>query len=70
MNLPLALTDVPHVQTYVKAYDDKDFNLDILLEKIAQVPEVFNGVDLVDSFAGFEETRYASAACVWGLFLI
>lgn len=61
MDHPFALTDVPHVQNYIKAYDDKDFNLDILLEKIAQGSQVFKGVDQVDSFTVFEETRYASA---------
>lgn len=61
MNLPFALADVPHVQTYIKAYDDKDFNLDILLEKIAQDPGAFKGVDPVDSFTVFEGTHYSLA---------
>lgn len=61
VNHPFALADVPQVQTYINAYDDKEFNIEILVDKLAQGPEAFKGVDPVDSFTGFEDTRYSSA---------
>lgn len=61
VNQPVALADVPQVQTQINAYDDKDFNLEILLEKLVQGPEAFKDVDSVDSFTSFEDTHYSSA---------
>lgn len=58
VNHPFAIADVPQVQTYINAYDDKDFNIEILLDKLMAGPEAFKGVDPVDSFCGFEDTKY------------
>ncbi|MCZ0717873.1 glycoside hydrolase family 3 protein [Aerococcus kribbianus] len=61
VNHPFALADVPQVQTYINAYDDKEFNLEILVDKLMQGEEAFKGVDPVDSFCGFNDTKYSSA---------
>ncbi|RPA60408.1 beta-hexosaminidase [Aerococcus agrisoli] len=61
VNHPFALADVPQVQTYINAYDDQPFNLEILLDKLMTGPEAFKGVDPVDSYTGFEDTHYSSA---------
>lgn len=61
VNHPFALADVPQVQTYINAYDDKEFNLEILLDKLMEGPEAFKGVDPVDSYTGFDDTRYSAA---------
>ncbi|AMB99193.1 beta-hexosaminidase [Aerococcus urinaehominis] len=58
VNHPFAIADVPQVQTYINAYDDKEFNLEILVDKLMEGPEAFKGVDPVDSFCGFEDTKY------------
>lgn len=31
---PNLLPDMPQVKTYINAYNDRDFNLDILLDKV------------------------------------
>lgn len=58
VNHPFHLVDVPQVQTYINAYDDKPFNLEILMDKLQEGPEAFKGVDPVDSFCGKEDTYY------------
>lgn len=61
VNHPFAIADVPQVQTYINAYDDKEFNLEILVDKLMAGADAFTGVDPVDSFAGFADTRYSTA---------
>ncbi|MBM7825038.1 beta-N-acetylhexosaminidase [Arcanobacterium pluranimalium] len=48
---PYALVDVPQVKTYINTYDDKDFTLDLLLDKLEGKSE-FVGISPVDAFCG------------------
>lgn len=54
---PFHLADVPQVQTYINTYDDKDFTMKALVEKLVGRSE-FKGVSPVDAFCGMECTRY------------
>ncbi|QOR46870.1 beta-hexosaminidase [Trueperella pecoris] len=53
---PYALADVPQVKTYINAYDDKEFTIDALLDKLEGLSE-FTGVSPVDAFCGKIDTR-------------
>lgn len=57
VNCPFHLADVPQVQTYINAYDDKDHTIKALVEKMMGKSE-FKGVSPVDAFCGLEDTRY------------
>ena len=54
---PFHLADVPQVQTYINAYDNKEVTLKALVDKMLGRSE-FKGVSPVDAFCGFEDTRY------------
>lgn len=54
---PFHLADVPQVQTYINTYDDKDFTLKALLDKMMGRSE-FIGVSPIDAFCGFLDTQY------------
>ena len=54
---PFHLADVPQVKTYINAYDNKEFTLAALVEKMMGRSE-FTGTSPVDAFCGFEDTRY------------
>ena len=53
---PYALADVPQIKTYVNAFDDKDFTIDAVLDKLEGKSE-FKGVSPVDAFCGLIDTR-------------
>ncbi len=52
---PNILPDMPQVKTYVSAFDDKDFNIDILLDKLEGKSE-FTGTPANEMFV-FPDTR-------------
>lgn len=54
---PFHLADVPQVQTYINAYDSKEFTMKALVDKMLGRSE-FKGVSPVDAFCGFEDTKY------------
>lgn len=54
---PFHLADVPQVQTYINAYDSKEFTMKALVDKFLGRSE-FKGVSPVDAFCGFEDTKY------------
>lgn len=54
---PFHLADVPQVQTYINAYDSKEFTMKALVDKFLGRSE-FTGVSPVDAFCGFEDTKY------------
>lgn len=54
---PFHLADVPQVKTYINAYDNKEFTLKALVEKMMGRSR-FTGVSPVDAFCGFEDTHY------------
>ncbi|MDE6181800.1 MAG: beta-hexosaminidase, partial [Eubacteriales bacterium] len=56
VNCPFHLADVPQVQTYINAYDDKESTIKALVEKMMGNSE-FTGVSPVDAFCGLEDTR-------------
>lgn len=53
---PNHLPDVPQVKTFINAYDDKDFTLDAVLDKLEGKSE-FTGVSPVDAFGGLPDTH-------------
>lgn len=53
---PYALVDVPQVKTYINTYDDKQFTLELLVDKLEGKSE-FTGVSPVDAFCGKIDTR-------------
>ncbi|MDO5671549.1 MAG: glycoside hydrolase family 3 N-terminal domain-containing protein [Actinomycetaceae bacterium] len=53
---PYGLADVPQVKTYINTYDDREFTLEALLDKLEGKSE-FVGVSPVDAFCGFEDTK-------------
>ncbi|MGV9184199.1 glycoside hydrolase family 3 protein [Arcanobacterium canis] len=53
---PYALVDVPQVKTYINTYDDKQFTLEALVDKLEGKSE-FTGVSPVDAFCGKIDTR-------------
>jgi beta-N-acetylhexosaminidase len=54
---PFHLADVPQVKTYINAYDNKDYTIKALVDKMMGRSE-FVGVSPVDAFCGFEDTRF------------
>ena len=56
MATPYALADVPQVKTYINAYDDKEFTIDAVIDKLEGTSE-FKGVSPVDAFCGFIDAR-------------
>ena len=52
---PNMLPDMPQVKTYINAYDDHDFNIDILLDKLEGKSE-FKGTPNTEMFP-FPDTR-------------
>lgn len=56
VSTPFALVDVPQVKTYINAYDDKDFTLEALVDKLEGKSE-FKGVSSVDAFCGTPDTK-------------
>jgi beta-N-acetylhexosaminidase len=54
---PFHLADVPQVKTYINAYDNKDYTIKALVDKMMGRSE-FMGVSPVDAFCGFEDTRF------------
>lgn len=57
LQAPFHLADVPQVQTYINAYDSKEFTLKALLDKFLGRSE-FKGVSPVDAFCGLPDTHY------------
>ena len=57
VNCPFHLADVPQVRTYINAYDDKDYTLKALVDKMMGRSE-FKGESSVDAFCGLEDTMY------------
>ncbi|MGL5329017.1 MAG: glycoside hydrolase family 3 protein [Peptostreptococcaceae bacterium] len=57
VNCPFHLADVPQVKTYINAYDNKDFTMKALVEKMLGRSK-FVGVSPVDAYCGFLDTRY------------
>lgn len=57
LSCPFHLADVPQVKTYINTYDKNEHTLDALVEKLVGRSE-FVGVDPVDSFCGFPDTRW------------
>ena len=53
---PFHLADVPQVKTYINAYDDKEFTMKALVDKMIGKSE-FKGIDPVDAFCGLADTR-------------
>lgn len=56
VNSPFHLADVPQVKTYINAYDGKKATIEALVEKMMGESE-FKGVDPVDAYCGFLDTR-------------
>ena len=56
VNYPFHLADVPQVKTYINAYDGNKGTIEVLVEKMMGKSE-FKGVDPVDSYCGFFDTR-------------
>jgi beta-N-acetylhexosaminidase len=54
---PFHLADVPQVKTYINAYDNKDYTIKALVDKMMGRSK-FVGVSPVDAFCGFEDTRF------------
>lgn len=54
---PFHLADVPQVKTYINAYDNKDYTIKMVVDKMMGKSE-FKGNSPVDAFCGFEDTRY------------
>lgn len=57
VNCPFHLADVPQVKTYINCYDNKDYTLKALVEKMMGRSE-FVGVSPVDAFCGLLDTQY------------
>ncbi|MGL5693554.1 MAG: glycoside hydrolase family 3 protein, partial [Peptostreptococcaceae bacterium] len=57
VNCPFHLADVPQVKTYINAYDNKEFTMKALVEKMLGRSK-FVGVSPVDAYCGFLDTRY------------
>lgn len=53
---PNHLPDVPQVKTFINAYDDKEFTLDAVLDKLEGKSE-FTGVSPLDAFGGLPDTH-------------
>ncbi|MEG0508434.1 MAG: glycoside hydrolase family 3 N-terminal domain-containing protein [Eubacterium sp.] len=53
---PFMLVDVPHVKTYINAYDATPTTIETVIEKMMGVSE-FVGTDPVDAFCGLWDTR-------------
>ncbi len=56
VNYPFHLADVPQVKTYINTYDGNKGTIELLVEKMMGQSE-FKGVDPVDAFCGFIDTR-------------
>ena len=54
---PFHLADVPQVKTYINTYDNKDYTLKALVDKMLGRSE-FKGVSPVDAYCGLLDTRY------------
>lgn len=54
---PFHLADVPQVQTYINAYDNRPVTLQVLVDKLLG-KEQFEGVSPVDAFCGLVDTHY------------
>jgi beta-N-acetylhexosaminidase len=54
---PFHLADVPQVKTYINAYDNKDYTIKALVDKMMGRSK-FVGVSPVDAFCGFEDTKF------------
>ena len=61
LQCPFHLADVPQVKTYINAYDNKDFTLSSLVDKMLGRSE-FKGVSSVDAFCGLGDTKYGISA--------
>ena len=57
LQCPFHLADVPQVKTYINAYDNKDFTIKALVEKMLGRSE-FKGVSPVDAFCGLGDTMF------------
>ncbi|AKK12002.1 glycoside hydrolase family 3 protein [Corynebacterium uterequi] len=53
---PNHLPDVPQVKTYINAYDDKDYTLTAVLDKLEGKSE-FTGVSPIDAFGGLPDSH-------------
>lgn len=56
MASPYDLVDVPQVKTYINAYDDRDFTITAVVDKLEGKSE-FRGVSPVDAFCGKPDTQ-------------
>lgn len=57
LQCPFHLADVPQVQTYINAYDNRPVTLSVLVDKLLG-RENFEGTSPVDAFCGLEDTHY------------
>ncbi|MGL6107877.1 glycoside hydrolase family 3 protein [Romboutsia sp.] len=57
LQCPFHLADVPQVKTYINAYDNKEFTLKALVEKMVGRSD-FKGISPVDAFCGLEDTHF------------
>ena len=57
LQCPFHLADVPQVKTYINTYDNKDFTIKALVEKLVGRSE-FKGISPVDAFCGLGDTRF------------
>lgn len=53
---PNHLPDVPQIKTFINAYDDKDYTVDAVLDKLEGKSE-FTGVSPVDAFGGLPDSH-------------
>ena len=54
---PFHLADVPQVKTYINTYDNKEYTIKALVEKMVGRSE-FVGVSSVDAYCGLLDTQY------------
>lgn len=58
MGHPTIMADMPHVRTFINAYDTNDQTMDVVVEKLTSGAENFTGEDPIDSFCGLWDTHF------------
>ena len=58
MGHPTIMADMPHVRTFINAYDTNDQTMDVVVEKLVSGAESFVGEDPIDSFCGLWDTHF------------
>ncbi len=54
---PFVLADIPQARTFINTYDSQDQTFDVLVEKLMEGPDSFEGIDPIDAFCGMWDTR-------------